>query len=186
MRETNPALLRRQKMNITEPVTFARRTLPSPIGKIAVLAAADGIFAIDKAESLPPLAGQGEEAEDAIRHAEAGVRQLAEYFAGKRTSFALQLRPYGTPFQEKVWKELRKIPFGKTTSYGALAKAVGIPKGAHAVGGAVGKNPILIAIPCHRVLGADGSLTGYGAGLPAKCALLTLEGIKGYEDGING
>ncbi len=108
-------------------------------------------------------------------------RQLDEYFRGKRKSFDLPLATGGTDFQEKVWKNLRKIKYGKLTSYGAVAEAVGKQKAAIAVGQAVGRVPIPIVIPCHRVIGADGSLTGYGPGLDAKRALLELEGAKGWK-----
>lgn len=102
-------------------------------------------------------------------------QQLEEYFAGKRTEFDLPLAPKGTEFQQQVWQELRTIPFGKTTSYQYIAKAVGKPKGSQAVGGANGKNPIAIVIPCHRVIGKNGNLTGYAGGLDKKSWLLALE-----------
>ncbi len=108
----------------------------------------------------------------------AGVAaQLAEYFAGRRRDFALALDPPGTPFQRQVWEELARIPFGATISYGELARRVGRPAAARAVGAANGANPIPIVLPCHRVIGSDGSLTGYGGGLPLKKALLALEGV---------
>ena len=91
--------------------------------------------------------------------------QLDEYFRGERTEFDLKLKPEGTEFQKKVWDRLRKIPFGQTTTYGAIAKSVGRPKAVRAVGGANGRNPIAVIIPCHRVIGRDGSLTGFGGGL---------------------
>ena len=103
------------------------------------------------------------------------VGQLKDYFAGKRTRFDLKLAPEGTEFQRQVWKALRTIPYGKTISYGELAGKIGNPKAVRAVGGANGKNPIPIVIPCHRVIGADGSLTGFGGGLETKVALLALE-----------
>ncbi|MCL2781678.1 MAG: methylated-DNA--[protein]-cysteine S-methyltransferase [Actinomycetia bacterium] len=101
--------------------------------------------------------------------------QLDEYFAGARQRFELALRPAGTPYQLRVWAALRDIPYGATTSYGELAAAIGSPAGARAVGLANGRNPISIIVPCHRVVGADGSLTGYGGGLPAKRWLLDHE-----------
>ena len=103
------------------------------------------------------------------------VRQLDEYFAGKRKTFDLPLAPDGTPFQRAVWKALRAIPYGKTQSYGDIARRIGRPKAVRAVGAANGANPISIVVPCHRVIGADGSLTGYGGGLPRKRRLLALE-----------
>ena len=101
--------------------------------------------------------------------------QLAEYFAGQRQSFTLPLAPRGTPFQQEVWRALCAIPYGQTRSYGQLAAALGRPSAARAVGGACRRNPIWLMIPCHRVVGADGSLTGYAGGLERKKALLALE-----------
>lgn len=101
--------------------------------------------------------------------------QLEEYFAGARREFDLPLEPRGTDFQRKVWRRLMKIPYGDTTSYGALAVDLGNRNGSRAVGLANGSNPIPIVIPCHRVIGADGSLTGFGGGLAIKAALLELE-----------
>lgn len=102
-------------------------------------------------------------------------RQLSEYFAGQRTRFDLPLEPHGSKFQKKVWQALRQIPFARTQSYLNLAKAVGSPKASRAVGAANGKNPLSIVVPCHRVVGADGALTGFAGGLRAKAALLALE-----------
>ena len=103
------------------------------------------------------------------------ARQLREYFAGERTEFDLELVMAGTPFQRAVWDLLREIPYGQTTTYGALANALGRPDRARAVGAANGRNPIAIIVPCHRVIGADGSLIGFGGGLDRKQALLELE-----------
>jgi methylated-DNA-[protein]-cysteine S-methyltransferase len=101
--------------------------------------------------------------------------QLAEYFAGRRTSFELPLAPAGTPFQQAVWRALLAVPFGATSTYGAIARAVGKPSAVRAVGSAVGANPLGIVVPCHRIVGRDGSLTGYAAGLERKARLLALE-----------
>jgi len=103
------------------------------------------------------------------------VRQLTAYFAGKLEVFDLPLRPEGTEFQRTVWRALREIPYGETWSYGELARHIGRPRAMRAVGAANGRNPIPIIIPCHRVIGADGSLTGFGGGLPIKKKLLELE-----------
>ncbi len=103
------------------------------------------------------------------------ARQLAEYFAGERTEFALEPAPAGTDFQQRVWRRLLEIPYGQTTTYGALARELGNPRSVRAVGLANGRNPISIVVPCHRVIGADGSLVGYGGGLERKRALLALE-----------
>ena len=102
-------------------------------------------------------------------------QQLSEYFAGKRKRFSVKLNPAGTVFQQHVWQTLQTIPFGETTSYGDIATAIGNPKAARAIGMANNRNPIPIIIPCHRIIGRNGSLTGYAGGLPLKQALLTLE-----------
>lgn len=108
--------------------------------------------------------------------------QLAEYFAGIRKTFDLPLRPIGTAFQQAVWDELRNIPFGITISYGELARRINNPAAVRAVGAANGRNPLPIVVPCHRVIGSNGSLTGFGGGLPIKEFLLTLEGCLGRDD----
>jgi methylated-DNA-[protein]-cysteine S-methyltransferase len=118
---------------------------------------------------------------DASWQSDAGVfgevtDQLRAYFAGELTEFDLALAPDGTPFQQRVWSALRAIPFGTTTTYGQLAGVLGDPKAVRAVGLANGRNPIPIIIPCHRVIGADGGLTGYGGGIDRKHWLLALEG----------
>lgn len=102
-------------------------------------------------------------------------QELQEYFDGKRTTFTFAMNAEGTPFQKSVWNTLLTIPFGETKTYGEIAKAVDNPKGSRAVGMACNKNPIMIAVPCHRVLGAGGAMTGYAGGIPVKEALLNLE-----------
>lgn len=102
-------------------------------------------------------------------------RQLEEYFAGEREEFSLALEADGTDFQQRVWESLRRIPFGETASYGDIARRIGNPRAVRAVGLANGRNPISIIVPCHRVIGADGTLTGYGGGLERKRFLLALE-----------
>ncbi len=103
------------------------------------------------------------------------MRQLRVYFAGELKEFDLPLAPDGTPFQQKVWRELCKIPYGETISYGELARRIDNPNASRAVGLANGSNPIPIIIPCHRVIGSNGKLTGYGGGLPIKEKLIALE-----------
>lgn len=103
------------------------------------------------------------------------VEQLEQYFAAERSRFDLRLAPHGTAFEQRVWAALLEIPYGATESYGALARRIGAPDAARAVGLANGRNPIAVVIPCHRVIGADGSLTGFGGGLPRKRFLLDLE-----------
>ncbi len=109
------------------------------------------------------------------------VGQLTQYFKGKRITFDIPVAPKGTDFQMRVWQQLLKIPYGKHISYGEQAKRMGSPKAVRAVGGANGKNPIGIIIPCHRVIGASGHLTGFGGGLDIKRRLLTLEGAQGFK-----
>ena len=102
-------------------------------------------------------------------------RELAEYFAGKRTRFSVKLAPHGTPFQRSVWKAIAGVGFGKTIAYAELARRAGRPGSARAAGAATGRNPIGVIVPCHRIVGSNGSLTGYAGGLAKKRALLALE-----------
>jgi methylated-DNA-[protein]-cysteine S-methyltransferase len=104
------------------------------------------------------------------------ARQLAEYFAGDRDTFELPLAPEGTEFQQRVWKEIAKIPYGETITYAELAARAGAPGSARAAGAATGRNPLSIVVPCHRVIGTSGSLTGYAGGLERKTRLLDIEG----------
>ncbi len=106
------------------------------------------------------------------------LRQLSDYFAGKRQKFEIDVFPAGTDFQKKVWQELQNVPFGETVSYGEIAARIDNPKACRAIGMANSKNPIPIIIPCHRIIGKDGSLTGFGGGLDIKRKLLELEGIS--------
>ena len=106
---------------------------------------------------------------------EQAITEVTEYLAGKRQEFSVSVKAKGTPFQEKVWAALRQIPFGETRSYGEIAKEVGSPKGARAVGMACNRNPVLLMIPCHRVVGSNGKLVGFACGLPMKEKLLSLE-----------
>ncbi|UQN31379.1 methylated-DNA--[protein]-cysteine S-methyltransferase [Brachybacterium kimchii] len=110
---------------------------------------------------------------------EEASQQLLDFLAGTRTVFDVPLRLEGTAFQCSVWEQLRRIPFGDTTTYGSLARQIGSPRAAQAVGAAVGANPISILVPCHRVVAADGSLTGYAGGIGTKEALLRIEGVLG-------
>ena len=110
-------------------------------------------------------------------------KELAEYFAGKRKEFDLPLNPEGTPFQMKAWEGLRTIPYGETRTYKQMAEYAGSPKGYRAIGLANNKNPISIIIPCHRVIGADGKLVGFGGGLDKKELLLNLEKSKATQNG---
>jgi methylated-DNA-[protein]-cysteine S-methyltransferase len=111
--------------------------------------------------------------------------QIDEYLSGKRKQFTIPIALQGTEFQTAVWRELQKIPYGETRSYKDIAAAIGRPKAVRAVGMANNRNPIVIIVPCHRVIGHDGSLTGYGGGLPLKRRLLEKEGIMTSTDGLN-
>ncbi|HVB05178.1 MAG TPA: methylated-DNA--[protein]-cysteine S-methyltransferase [Acidimicrobiales bacterium] len=113
---------------------------------------------------------------------EEAASQLAEYFAGERRSFSLSVAPVGTDFQRTVWRALAAIPYGETRSYGEIAAAVGRPSASRAVGAANGHNPISVIVPCHRVIGANGSLTGYAGGIERKTTLLDLERAGGGGD----
>jgi methylated-DNA-[protein]-cysteine S-methyltransferase len=147
----------------------------SPIGVIT-LVSADGSLSglyMEDHRRRPQQAAFGSRNDQALPEVQ---RQLAQYFAGERTQFSLDLAPSGTAFQLEVWNALRDVPFGTTVSYGALASAIGRPGAARAVGAANGANPISIVVPCHRVIGAAGALTGYGGGMERKRALLELEG----------
>ncbi|HEY8357683.1 MAG TPA: methylated-DNA--[protein]-cysteine S-methyltransferase [Ramlibacter sp.] len=162
-------------MKTTTPL--ACQHYESPMGTM-LLAATDrglaGLWFVGQRHG--PAAPPGPEVADHPVLAEA-VRQLRAYFAGERSSFALPLDfAWGTPFQQSVWQALLAIPSGQTTSYGELGRRVGRPQAARAIGAAVGRNPVSIVVPCHRVLGTAGALTGYAGGIERKTALLKLEG----------
>ena len=143
--------------------------MDSPMGPLTVASTEKGIASIHFGNSVP----EGVAADPSANRET--VEQLAEYFEGKRTHFELSLDLEGTPFQKAVWNELQRIPYGETRSYGDIAKAVGKPGAARAVGMANHDNPIAVVIPCHRVVGRDGSLTGYAGGLHLKAQLLSIE-----------
>jgi methylated-DNA-[protein]-cysteine S-methyltransferase len=147
-------------------------TLSTPVGELTLTADLDGALTGLYLPNHPPDT-HGWERDDALL--EPARRQLTEYFAGERTEFDLPLRPEGAPFQKQVWDALLRIPYGETASYGEIAREIGHPTAFRAVGAANGQNPIAIIVPCHRVIGSNGSLTGYGGGLPTKRALLDLE-----------
>jgi len=154
----------------------AVRSVPTPLGVANIAATARGVcrLALDEEAATSPTSALDPAAEE---HCERAERALREYFAGERSDFGdLELDPEGTDFQRRVWNALLEIPFGVTRSYGELAQAVGSPGAARAVGLANGSNPLWIVIPCHRVIGSDGSLTGYGGGLDRKRWLLEHEG----------
>lgn len=155
---------------------IAFRHVTSPVGPLLVAASDDALVAIEFHKNRHPVKGNGDwrEGDNALlRETE---QQLRSYFDGDRQMFDLPLAPRGTAFQQQVWATLAKIPYGKTWSYRDLAQRIGKPAAVRAVGAANGRNPIPIILPCHRVVGADGSLTGFGGGLPTKQFLLKLEG----------
>jgi methylated-DNA-[protein]-cysteine S-methyltransferase len=149
-------------------------TFPTPIGPLTLHARADALTGVWM-EDDPDLEGLGEDAESLAAPLTEARRQLEAYFAGELREFDLPLAPEGTDFQLRVWEQLRAIPYGETISYGELARRVGDPGAARAVGLANGRNPLPVIVPCHRVIGADGSLTGFGGGLDRKRRLLELE-----------
>jgi methylated-DNA-[protein]-cysteine S-methyltransferase len=159
--------------------------VPSPIGPLTLTAEGGALTAIDFGAPAGFVDGASPEgafpADPVLTEA---ARQLAAYFAGELRDFDLPLRPSGTPFQLTVWEALRRIPYGETVSYGELAVSIGRPAAARAVGSANHHNPLAIVVPCHRVIGADGTLTGYAGGLSIKSALLALESGQIREAGL--
>jgi len=153
-------------------------TYQSPYGQVLLVASEDGLSGVyfDRQKYFPR---KEKEWKRAPNHAplKQAKRELAQYFAGKRRSFSVALDPRGTPFQRSVWKAISKVGFGRTISYAELAKKAGCPGSARAAGAATGRNPVSVIVPCHRILGSDGSLTGYAGGLRRKRALLALEGM---------
>lgn len=153
----------------------AQCRIATPLGPLTLAATARGLAAalFDAQRHHPgELPAPENPAHPVLAQA---AREFAEYFAGRRRHFTVPLDPQGTPFQQQVWRALLAIAPGRTTSYGALAAQLGRPAAARAVGAAVGRNPVSIIVPCHRVVGSDGALTGYAGGLPRKQALLSLE-----------
>lgn len=146
--------------------------IPSPIGALRLRAEGDALVGIEFMGEAPGAPARVEVSHPVLAETR---RQLAEYFAGDRIAFDLPLRGRGTPFQERVWAALARIPYGHTFSYRAIAVEIGQPAAVRAVGAANGRNPLPIVVPCHRVIGADGSLTGFGGGIAMKTWLLEHE-----------
>lgn len=147
----------------------------SPIGALRLIGDTQGLQAILFPAQALPAGAQACAIEDAPEALRLAALQLGEYFAGCRTRFELTLSPQGTCFQRQVWNALSAIPFGQTRSYAEIARSIGRPSASRAVGAANGRNPLPIVVPCHRVIGANGSLTGFAGGLEAKRLLLRLE-----------
>jgi methylated-DNA-[protein]-cysteine S-methyltransferase len=167
------------KTTTEKRTTYSCKTVDSPVGKLKLVANDRGLAAIlwendnPKRVQLSPLA----EIKDHPVLLET-ERQLNEYFAGKRERFTVKFDFKGTEFQQEVWQALATIPFGETLSYGAIARQIGRPKAVRAVGAAIGRNPISIIVPCHRVIGFNGQLTGFAGGLETKASLLRIESEK--------
>ena len=157
-------------------MSLAYKTIESPVGQLKLVASDKGLVAILWENDSPRRV----RLTDLIANEKHPVlieteRQLREYFAGKRKAFSVALDMRGTRFQQDVWAALLAIPFGETRSYGQLAKQLGNPRASRAVGAANGKNPVSIIVPCHRVIGSSGKLTGFAGGLDTKAHLLNLE-----------
>ena len=157
-------------------MTLAYKDIESPVGKLRLVASANALVAVlwerERPDRLKLEAMKFAPQQPILIETE---RQLSEYFVGRRTAFDLPLEPSGSEFQKKVWRALTEIPFGQKRTYLDLANAIGSPKAYRAIGAANGKNPISIIVPCHRVVGANGALTGFAGGLEAKAKLLALE-----------
>jgi methylated-DNA-[protein]-cysteine S-methyltransferase len=157
-------------------MTTEYATFESPVGELLLLSDGSSVTGLHMQDGLRPgVLGDARRWEGDSGPLGAAGEQLAEYFAGERTQFDLPLAAAGTPFQRRVWAELRAIPYGQTASYGELARRIGSPTASRAVGMANGRNPISIFVPCHRVIGAGGTLTGYAGGVERKRYLLDLE-----------
>ncbi len=161
-------------MNSYIPDYSAKRVVASPVGDLVVLASERGLSGLYFGHRIDRNQLPADDRSHPIL--DAAESQLAEYFAGRRQHFELALDPAGTDFQVSVWRQLRRIPFGQTASYRDIAERIGKPAAVRAVGMANGANPISVIVPCHRVIGSDGSLTGFGGGLDIKRQLLEHEG----------
>jgi methylated-DNA-[protein]-cysteine S-methyltransferase len=154
-------------------MTYRKIVVESPVGALSIVAGEDALVGLTlPGQPPPPVAAREGSGPPVLERAR---RQLREYFAGERLVFDLPLAPRGTPFQQAVWRALVGIPLGETRSYGEIAAGLGLRSGGRAVGAASARNPISLVVPCHRVIGADGSLTGYAGGEGAKRWLLEHE-----------
>lgn len=155
--------------------------MDSPLGPLYLVASPQGLQEVSRQKCAAPMAQSLKRSAPEIQILAQAAQELAEYFAGKRQHFEIPLAPHGTAFQQTVWRELQKIPYGSTCSYKTVAARIQNPKALRAVGSANGKNPLCIVIPCHRVIAADGGIGGYSGGLPIKRKLLALEQVY-YAD----
>lgn len=183
MQETASVLGTQDAALIRETRDFVSyRCVESPIGRLLIAADSSGLreirFLRNGRPSIPENWVEADGSGEAARTVMLTVTQLREYFEGARRDFQIPLAPRGTGFQQSVWRALQAIPYGQLTSYGVIAHRIGLPQSSRAVGAANGANPIPIVIPCHRVIGSSGALTGYGGGLDIKEKLLRLEGIE--------
>ncbi len=161
-------------------MTLHRKTIASPVGELTLVASDDGLVAILWEDDAPDRVRLGALVDSPDHpHLVQTERELGDYFAGRRTAFAVPLDMRGTDFQQSVWRALLTIPFGETRSYAEIARQIGRPTATRAVGAANGRNPISIIAPCHRVIGSNGTLTGFAGGLKAKEYLLGLESRQG-------
>ena len=158
---------------MNEPLTYS--VMDSPLGPLTLIRSPKGLKAIRFPDEPGPPKGA------TITDSDPAQDQLREYFAGKRQTFDLVIDMGGTAFQREVWTALMDIPYGQTRCYSELASTLGRPKSSRAVGAANGKNPIPVVVPCHRVVGKNGTLTGYAGGLALKEVLLNLEGVTGLK-----
>ncbi len=162
-------------MKKQEEERCASAVLDTPVGKLRVVASPRGICRV-------AFGARGQSGPDgapaARRHLAAAVAQLREYFAGRRRHFRLRVELAGTRLERRIWRALCRIPYGSTVSYGELARRLGVPRAARAIGRACASNPVPVIVPCHRVVAADGSLHGFGGGLWRKRRLLEQEGVR--------
>jgi methylated-DNA-[protein]-cysteine S-methyltransferase len=159
------------------PLRIWYAIMDSPFGPVCVAGTQTGLIRVDfQAGNRPVRLAATWQADSGLLGT--AIHQLQEYFQGQRQSFTLPLAPPGTPFQQRVWQELQRIPFGTTLAYRELAQRLGMPRAARAVGHANGRNPLAIVIPCHRLIGSDGQLHGYASGIALKQRLLQHEGVQ--------
>ena len=162
-------------MNAVLEASLHFQDIPSPVGRLRLIASDSALVGIWFEQGRDAARGRGDLVERSTPVLERTRSQLEEYFAARRSAFDLPLEPRGTEFQRRVWSTLLTIPYGETRTYGQIAEQIGNPTAVRAVGAANGRNPISIIAPCHRVIGMNGNLTGFGGGLDAKAYLLSLE-----------